>query len=146
MFGIITLSVFTLMQIYVFWRADSVPFLKRNISRKVLIGVGVDTLVCFFLGRYLGHGGTGFPSHDARVSRHELDGCDFSLNGFSSRGRPHNYRGLAFASFGAFVARICPGCWWSAFYGCAGAGNEVTGGAKLRRIPQSSSPKDEWTQ
>jgi predicted MPP superfamily phosphohydrolase len=62
MFGIILLSVFTLMQIYVFWRADSVPFLKRNISRKVLIGAGVILWFVFLLGRYLGHGGTGFPA------------------------------------------------------------------------------------
>jgi predicted MPP superfamily phosphohydrolase len=58
-FGIILLSVFTIMHVYVFWRAVSVPFLKRNISRKLLIGSGIVLWSVFFLGRYLGHGGTG---------------------------------------------------------------------------------------
>jgi predicted MPP superfamily phosphohydrolase len=58
-FGIILLSVVTVMHVYVFWRADSVPFLKRKISRKFLIGAGIALWSVFFLGRYLGHGGTG---------------------------------------------------------------------------------------
>jgi hypothetical protein len=62
MFGIILLSVVTLMQIYVFWRAYSMPFLKRNIPKKLLIGAGIVLWYIFFLGRYLGHGGTGFLS------------------------------------------------------------------------------------
>jgi predicted MPP superfamily phosphohydrolase len=62
MFGIILLFVVTLMQIYVFWRAYLVPFLKRNISRKLLIGTGIVLWSVFSLGRYLGHGGTGFLS------------------------------------------------------------------------------------
>jgi len=59
MFGIILLSVVTLMHVYVFWRADSVPFLKRRVSRKLLIGAGMVLWAVFFLGRFLGHGGTG---------------------------------------------------------------------------------------
>lgn len=59
MFGIILISVVTLMHVYVFWRADSLPFLKRRISRKYLIGTGIVLWSVFFLGRYLGHGGTG---------------------------------------------------------------------------------------
>jgi len=47
------------MHVYVFWRADSVPFLKRNISRKLLIGAGIVLWSVFFLGRFVGHGGTG---------------------------------------------------------------------------------------
>jgi predicted MPP superfamily phosphohydrolase len=47
------------MHVYVFWRADSLPFLKRRISRKELIGAGIVLWSVFFLGRYLGHGGTG---------------------------------------------------------------------------------------
>jgi uncharacterized protein len=58
-FGIILLSVVTLMHVYVFWRADSVPFLKHNISRKLLIGAGIGLWSVFSLSRYLGHGGTG---------------------------------------------------------------------------------------
>lgn len=59
MFGIILLSVVTLMHVYVFWRADSVPFLKRHVSRKLLIGAGMVLWAVFFLSRFLGHGGTG---------------------------------------------------------------------------------------
>ena len=59
MFGIILLSVVTLMHVYVFWRADSVPFVKHNISRKLLIGAGIGLWSVFSLSRYLGHGGTG---------------------------------------------------------------------------------------
>ena len=59
MFGIILLSVVTLMHVYVFWRADSVPFLKRTISRKLLIGAGIGLWSVLFLSRYFGHGGTG---------------------------------------------------------------------------------------
>jgi hypothetical protein len=47
------------MHVYVFWRADSVPFLKRTISRKLLIGTGIVLWSVFSLGRYFGHGGTG---------------------------------------------------------------------------------------
>ena len=60
MFGPILLSVVTLMHVYVFWRADSVPFLKRNVSRKILIGSGIVLWFVFVLGRYMGHGGTGY--------------------------------------------------------------------------------------
>jgi len=59
MFGVILLSVVTFMHIYVFWRAASVPWLKRTISRKLLIGGGIALWLIFFLGRYVGHGGTG---------------------------------------------------------------------------------------
>jgi uncharacterized protein len=58
-FGITLLSVVTLMHVYVFWRADSVPFLKHNIFRKLLIGTSISLWSVFPLGRYLGHGGTG---------------------------------------------------------------------------------------
>ena len=47
------------MHIYVFWRAASVPFLDRHVPGKILIGVGVILWVIFYLGRVIGHGGTG---------------------------------------------------------------------------------------
>jgi predicted MPP superfamily phosphohydrolase len=59
MFGFILISAVTLMQIYVFWRASSVPLLKRHISLKLLIGVGLVLWASFFFGRILGHDGTG---------------------------------------------------------------------------------------
>jgi predicted MPP superfamily phosphohydrolase len=59
MFGTILISACTLMHIYVFWRAASVPFVNRHVPRKVLIGTGVVLWASFFFGRVLGHGGTG---------------------------------------------------------------------------------------
>jgi len=41
MFGIILLSVGTLMHIYVIWRASSVPFVNHLVPRKLLIGIGI---------------------------------------------------------------------------------------------------------
>ena len=59
MFGTILLAAVTLMHVYVFWRAGSVPFLRRHVSRHVLIGTGVFFWTIFALGRFFGHGGTG---------------------------------------------------------------------------------------
>jgi predicted MPP superfamily phosphohydrolase len=47
------------MHLYVFSRAASVPFVKRLVPRKILIGTGFILWVMFFLGRVIGHGGTG---------------------------------------------------------------------------------------
>jgi predicted MPP superfamily phosphohydrolase len=58
-FGTILLSIVTLMHVYVFWRAYSVPFIKRRISPKILFGTGIVLWTVFFLGRFYGHGGTG---------------------------------------------------------------------------------------
>lgn len=54
MFGVILAFVFTLMQGYVFWRAASVPFVRRHISRKLLIGIGLALWASFFFGRVVG--------------------------------------------------------------------------------------------
>ena len=59
MFGIILISVCTFMHVYVFWRASSVPFIDRHVSRKIFIGAGVILWAIFFFGRVIGHGGTG---------------------------------------------------------------------------------------
>jgi predicted MPP superfamily phosphohydrolase len=59
MFGIILLSVVTVMHVYVFWRAGSVPFLKRHMPRKFLLGAGICLWAIFSLGRFLGHDNTG---------------------------------------------------------------------------------------
>ena len=59
MFGIILLSVGTLMHIYVIWRASSVPFLRRHFSRRVLVGIGIILWGGFLSARVIGHGGTG---------------------------------------------------------------------------------------
>ena len=47
------------MHIYVCWRAASVPFVNRYLSRKTLVGAGVILWAVFFFGRVIGHGGTG---------------------------------------------------------------------------------------
>jgi len=59
MFGTILISACTLMHIYVFWRAASLPFVDRHISRKILIRAGVIMWAIFLFGRVIGHGGTG---------------------------------------------------------------------------------------
>jgi uncharacterized protein len=53
------MSVVTVMHVYVFWRAGSVPFFKRHVPRKVLMGVGICLWAVFILGRFLGHDATG---------------------------------------------------------------------------------------
>jgi len=59
MFGRILISVCTVMQIYVFWRAASVPLVAVHLSRKLLLGIAVLTWAVFFLGRVYGHQRTG---------------------------------------------------------------------------------------
>ena len=59
MFGTILISLCTLMHIYIFWRAASVPFIKRHVPRKILIGAGVILWAIFLLGIVIGHGQTG---------------------------------------------------------------------------------------
>ena len=59
MFRLILTSVVTAMHVYVFWRAASVPFLKRRVPRRVFIAMGVGLWAAFLLGRVFGHGGTG---------------------------------------------------------------------------------------
>ena len=49
-FGFILIFAITLMHMYVFWRAASVPVLKRHVPRKFLIGAGLVLWATFFLG------------------------------------------------------------------------------------------------
>jgi predicted MPP superfamily phosphohydrolase len=49
----------TLLQAYVFWRAASVPAIKRWVPWPVLIGLGVALWATLFLSFYLGHGASG---------------------------------------------------------------------------------------
>ncbi len=62
MFRTVLLSFVTIMHIYVFWRARSVPFLKLHIPRKFLIGTGLILWTGLFLGIFFGHGGTSILS------------------------------------------------------------------------------------
>ncbi|BBI99968.1 calcineurin-like phosphoesterase [Ferrigenium kumadai] len=59
MFGVILIFAVTLMQGYVFWRAASVPFVRRRISRKGLAGLGFVLWVLFMLGRVSAHEDSG---------------------------------------------------------------------------------------
>ncbi len=60
MFGTILIIIITLMHLYVFWRACSVPIVKRYVPRRYIIGMGVVLWVGVYLGFTSGHGGTGF--------------------------------------------------------------------------------------
>lgn len=60
MFGTILISICTFMHLYVFWRAATVPLVKRRVTVKTLIGAGIGLWVLFYLGRVFGHDGTGF--------------------------------------------------------------------------------------
>jgi predicted MPP superfamily phosphohydrolase len=59
MFGIVLISLCSVLQVYVFWRAGSAPFLNRYVGTKTLAVAGVVLWLIFVLGRVFGHGGTG---------------------------------------------------------------------------------------
>jgi predicted MPP superfamily phosphohydrolase len=53
-FGAILIFAVTLMQGYIFWRAASVPFVSRRISKKHLFGLGIALWALFLVGRVPG--------------------------------------------------------------------------------------------
>lgn len=57
MFFIVVLVVWTLMHVYVFWRAASVPLIADHVHRGVLIAIAVFLWSSFLLGRWLEHYG-----------------------------------------------------------------------------------------
>jgi predicted MPP superfamily phosphohydrolase len=59
MFWTILISVFTLMHVYVFWRAASIPLVDRHLSQWLFIGAGIFLWAILFLSRFFGHGNTG---------------------------------------------------------------------------------------
>lgn len=59
MFGIILISVCTLMHVYVLWRVCSVGFVVRHVPRPMLVGLGAFLWIIFLLGRTAGHEGSG---------------------------------------------------------------------------------------
>lgn len=59
MFGTVLLTIYTLILVYLLWRAASVPFVVRTIPRWCLIPVGVFLWAAFYLGRVFGHGDEG---------------------------------------------------------------------------------------
>jgi len=58
MFGIILISIVTLIQGYVFFRIASIPFIKQYIPLKILISTGILLWVVLFAGRVYGHHNT----------------------------------------------------------------------------------------
>jgi predicted MPP superfamily phosphohydrolase len=60
MFGIILLTAVTVMQVYVFWRAGTVPFIKKHIPIKFIILAGLLLWICFLFSRIFGDIGTGY--------------------------------------------------------------------------------------
>ncbi len=59
MFGIVLIAIATLMHLYVFWRAASVPLLKSRVPRLLLAGAGVALWAILVLGRFYGHAAVG---------------------------------------------------------------------------------------
>ncbi len=59
MFVTMLVSAGTLLQLYVFWRAASVPFLTRHVRRGTLVGLGVVLWAGLLLPFSLGHGSSG---------------------------------------------------------------------------------------
>jgi predicted MPP superfamily phosphohydrolase len=59
LFGIVLTTAFTVLLAYVTWRATSVPFVARWVSRRGLLGAALGSWVLFLLARYYGHHGTG---------------------------------------------------------------------------------------
>ena len=59
MFGSILTIIITLLSVYVFWRAASVPLVRRHVSRKKVIGLGAILWAGFVLARVFGRVGAG---------------------------------------------------------------------------------------
>lgn len=55
MFGVILVSVITLMHLYVFGRTAAIPLVRQYLPVKYLIGIGLLLWALFFLGRMLRH-------------------------------------------------------------------------------------------
>lgn len=57
MFGTVLTTAMTLMHVYVFWRAASVPFVKKLIPLPLLVAAGIMLWLLFYTGRFYGHRG-----------------------------------------------------------------------------------------
>jgi predicted MPP superfamily phosphohydrolase len=58
-FGIILFSIVALFHLYVFWRAGTVPLIKKHLPVRIIGVVGVLLWSVVFLARFYGHAGTG---------------------------------------------------------------------------------------
>lgn len=59
MFGTILITICTLMHLYVVWRITTIPAVKRHLPGWLIAGVLLLLWLIFFLGRTIGHHGTG---------------------------------------------------------------------------------------
>lgn len=59
MFGLVLLTVSTLMQVYVFWRATTVPWITRRVPKRVIVLAGVFLWLVQVLGRTADHDAQG---------------------------------------------------------------------------------------
>jgi len=59
MFGIGLIAAYSILLVYVGWRAASVPLLDRHVSRKRLVGAGLVLWVLFYFARTWAHQGSG---------------------------------------------------------------------------------------
>lgn len=62
MFGTVLITIVTLMHLYVFRGAAAVPWISRQVPRAALWGAALILWLLFFLGRVVGHGGSGRTS------------------------------------------------------------------------------------
>ncbi len=58
-FGVILISIVALFHFYVFWRAGTVPVIKKHLPVRLIGAVGVLLWSMVFLARFYGHAGTG---------------------------------------------------------------------------------------
>ena len=58
-FGIILISIVSLFHLYVFWRAGTVPAIKKHVPVRIIGVAGVLLWSLVFLARVYGHGGSG---------------------------------------------------------------------------------------
>jgi predicted MPP superfamily phosphohydrolase len=79
MFGTVLTAGFTLMLVYVLWRARSVPFFKRYFSRNLVLGLGTILWLVFFFGRIFGHQKTGALAGTIELAGMTILGAVFLL-------------------------------------------------------------------
>jgi len=102
-FGIILLSVVTVMHVYAFWRADSVPFLKRSVPRKTPSRDCISLWAAFSLSRFLSHDNAGALAWALEVLGMNWMAVIFLIT----------VSLLAvdlITGFGFLLLRLCPGC------------------------------------
>jgi len=59
MFGTALIVAYSVLLLYVSWRAASVPVIERHVSRKCLVGAGFALWALFYLARTWAHQGSG---------------------------------------------------------------------------------------